>query len=604
MRRAISFANLEANMYKDHTCGEIRLQHVGETVTLAGWVNRRRDHGGVTFIDLRDRFGLVQIVTNPMVSPEAHAALSEARIEWVIQVVGLVKQRPAGMENPNLATGDIEVEIQSVKVLNQAKTPPFAINKEEEIDENVRLKYRYLDLRRERMARNLDLRHHMIKFVRDYLDDHGFLEIETPILFKTTPEGARDYLVPSRVHPGEFYALPQSPQQLKQMLMVAGIERYFQVARCFRDEDQRGDRQPEFTQFDIEMSFVQREDVMALTEDMFTRMATAVVPDKKILSVPWPRLTYEETMARFGKDNPDLRYGMELKDITDLAHGSGFQVFESTAAKGGHVRGLNAPGLGDYTRKQIDELTDFVKSFGAKGLAYIALTKEGEVRSTFAKFLTAELQERIFRRMEAKPGDLLLFVADQPSVVFESLGRLRVYLAERLGLADPNVLAFCWVTDFPFVVWNNDEKRWDPSHHLFTSPMMDDLPLLDTDPGKARGQQYDLVLNNYEVGGGSIRIHDRALQEKVFKLIGLDPEVARERFGHMLEAFEYGTPPHGGIAPGVDRICMILAGEPNIREVIAFPKNQMARDVMADAPSPADLGQLKDLHIKLDMDPA
>jgi aspartyl-tRNA synthetase len=590
-------------MYKDHTCGELRIQHVRQTVTLAGWVNRRRDHGGVTFIDLRDRFGVVQIVTNPTVSPEAHTALSEARIEWVIQVTGLVKRRPAGMENPNLATGEIEVEIQSVRVLNQAKTPPFAINKEEEIEENVRLKYRYLDLRRERMARNLDLRHRMIKFVRDYLDEHGFLEVETPILFKTTPEGARDYLVPSRVHPGEFYALPQSPQQLKQMLMVAGVERYFQVARCFRDEDQRGDRQPEFTQFDIEMSFVQREDVMALAEDMFTKMCAAVVPGKKILSIPWPRLTYQQAMERFGKDNPDLRYGLELKDITDLAPGSGFQVFESTAAKGGHVRGLNASGLGDYTRKQIDELTDFVKSFGAKGLAYIALTNDGEVRSTFAKFLTPELQEKVFKRMDARKGDLLLFVADQPSVVFESLGRLRVHLAERLGLADPNVLAFCWVIDFPFVVWNADERRWDPSHHLFTSPMMDDLPYLDSDPGKARGQQYDLVLNNYEVGGGSIRIHDRSLQEKVFKLIGLDPEVARERFGHMLEAFEYGTPPHGGIAPGVDRICMILAGEPNIREVIAFPKNQVARDVMADAPSPVEPGQLTELHIKVEPGP-
>jgi aspartyl-tRNA synthetase len=591
-------------MYKDHTCGEIRIQHVGETVTLAGWVNRRRDHGGVTFIDLRDRFGVVQIVTNPTVSPESHAALSETRNEWVLQVIGIVRKRPAGNENPNLPTGEIEVEIQSVKVLNQSKTPPFAINKEEEIEENVRLKYRYLDLRRERMRRNLELRHRMVKFFRDYLDEHGFLEVETPILFKTTPEGARDYLVPSRVHPGEFYALPQSPQQLKQMLMVGGIERYFQVARCFRDEDQRGDRQPEFTQLDIEMSFVQREDVMALAEDMFTKMVAKVVPDKKILSVPWPRLTYKEAMERFGKDNPDLRYGLELKDITDLAVGSGFQVFESTAARGGHVRGLNAVGLGDYTRKQIDELTDLVKTFGAKGLAYLALGQDGEMRSTFAKFLTPELQQKLLARMEAKPGDLLLFVADQPAVVYESLGHLRVYLAERLALADPNVLAFCWVIDFPFVVWNTDEKRWDPSHHLFTSPMVEDLPMLDIDPGKARGQQYDLVLNNYEVGGGSIRIHDRALQEKVFKLIGLDPEVSRERFGHMLEAFEYGTPPHGGIAPGVDRICMILTGEPNIREVIAFPKNQMARDVMGDAPSAAEPQQLKELHIKVDLNPA
>jgi aspartyl-tRNA synthetase len=592
---------MEVNMYKTHTCGELRVSHVGQIVTLAGWINRHRDHGGVTFIDLRDRFGVIQIVTNPTISPEAHKILSDARIEWVIQVTGTVHKRPEGMENPALTTGDVEVEIQQVRVLNPAKTPPFAINKEEEIEENVRLKYRYLDLRHERMRRNLELRHRVVKFIRDYLDGRGFIEIETPILFKTTPEGARDYLVPSRVHAGEFYALPQSPQQLKQLLMVAGIERYFQIARCFRDEDQRGDRQPEFTQLDLEMSFVQREDVMSLVEGMFTKMVEELVPDKRIFQTPWPRLYYKEAMERFGKDNPDLRFGMELKDISDLVPGCGFAVFEATVNKGGHVRGINASGLGDYSRKQIDELTEFVKQFGAKGLAYIALTKEGEIRSTFTKFLSSDKLQALVQRMEGKNGDLMLFVADQPAIVFESLGRLRVMLAERSGLPDPNVLAFCWVIDFPFVIWNEEEKRWDPSHHLFTSPMPEDIPLLDTDPGKARGQQYDLVLNNNEIGGGSIRIHDRHLQEKVFELIGLKPEVAQERFGHMLEAFEYGTPPHGGIAPGIDRICMILAGEPNIREVIAFPKNQAARDVMGDAPSIVEPKQLKELHIKLDI---
>ena len=589
-------------MYKTHTCGELRSTHVGQMVTLAGWVHRRRDHGGVTFIDLRDHFGYVQIVTNPDISPEAHAMLDPVRSEWVVQVEGEVRLRPDGMANLNLDTGEVEVEVTQVRILNPAKTPPIYINKEEEADEQTRLKYRYLDLRRERMSRNLMLRHRVVKFVRDYLDERGFMEVETPILFKTTPEGARDYLVPSRVHPGEFYALPQSPQQLKQLLMVAGVERYFQIARCFRDEDQRGDRQPEFTQLDIELSFVEREDVMSLAEGMFTKLVAEVVPGKKLLASPWPRFTYQEALTRFGKDNPDIRFGMELKDLTDLAAGSGFQVFESVAASGGHVRAINAGGLGDYSRKQLDELAEFVKKFGAKGLAYLALTSDGQQRSSFAKYLQPEVTAEIISRLQAQPGDLILVVADKPAIVFESLGRLREYLGDLLGLRDPEELAFCWVIDFPFVMWNEDEKRWDPSHHLFTSPMPEDIHFLDMDPGEARGQQYDMVLNGYEVGGGSIRIHDAELQSKVFTLIGLDPEVAAERFGHMLEAFSYGTPPHGGIAPGVDRICMLLAGEPNIREVIAFPKNQNARDVMADAPSPVEAVQLEELHIQLDID--
>ncbi|MCI0519354.1 MAG: aspartate--tRNA ligase [Chloroflexi bacterium] len=586
-------------MYKTHTCGELRREHAGQAVTLAGWVHRRRDHGGVAFLDLRDRFGIVQVVANPASAPEAHQAGEAVRMEWVIQVEGVVRRRPAGAENPNLPTGEIEVEVLKLRVLNPAKTPPFLINKDEEADENTRLRYRYLDLRRERMRRNLELRHRMVKFIRDYLDSRGFMEVETPILFKTTPEGARDYLVPSRVHPGEFYALPQSPQQLKQLLMVAGVERYFQIARCFRDEDQRGDRQPEFTQLDLEMSFVERDDVMRLAEDLFTRMVAEIVPEKRLLASPFPRLTYAEAMRRFGKDNPDLRFGMELKDITDLAGGSGFKVFDSIVAAGGHVRGVNAAGLGDYSRTQIDQLTDYVKQYGAKGLAYLAIDPGGELRSSFAKFLQPERLQAIVERFEAKPGDLILVVADKPAVVFEALGRLRVYLGERLKLADPDVLAFCWVIDFPFVNWSEEEKRWDPSHHLFTAPMPEDVHFLDSDPGKARGQQYDLVLNNYEVGGGSIRIHDRALQERVFQLIGLETEVAQQRFGHMLEAFEFGTPPHGGIAPGIDRICMLLAGEENIREVMAFPKNQAARDVMGGAPSPVEAAQLRELHIQV-----
>lgn len=589
-------------MYKTHTCGELSSLNVGQKVTLAGWVNRRRDHGGVTFIDLRDRFGLVQVVSNPEISLDAQQKLENVRMEWVIQVQGTVRRRLPGMENLKLSTGDIEVEVNAVEILNPAKTPPIMISGEDLPDEQIRLRYRYLDLRRKRMQQNMILRHKVVKFIRDYLDDRGFLEIETPILFKTTPEGARDYIVPSRVHPGEFYALPQSPQQLKQLLMVAGFERYFQIARCFRDEDQRGDRQPEFTQLDLEMSFVEREDIMQLTEKMFTEMVAEVVPHKHLFSSPWPRFTYQETIERFGKDNPDIRFGMELVNITDLLKNCGFRVFDSVISSGGCVRGINANGVGPFSRKKIDELVDYVKAYGAKGLAYLTVTEDGQHRSSFAKYLPFELVDEIIRRMEANPGDLLLFVADQQDVVYESLGKLRVHLADILGLRDPDVLAFCWVIDFPFVTWNEEEARWDPSHHLFTSPIPADTHLLDTAPEKARGQQYDLVLNDNEVGGGSIRIHDRNLQEKVFELIGLDPDIARERFGHMLEAFEYGTPPHGGIAPGIDRICMILAGEPNIREVIAFPKSQTARDLMAGAPSPVDPNQLKELHIEVDTD--
>jgi aspartyl-tRNA synthetase len=585
-------------MLKTHNCGELNRSHVGQSVTLAGWVNRRRDHGGVIFLDLRDRSGLVQVVANPEGAPEAHAAAQQVRGEYVVQIEGTVQARPEGLINPDLPTGEIEVVAQRVEVLNPAKTPPFYIYDDSPVDEALRLKYRYLDLRRPRMQRNIVLRHRVVKTIRDFLDARGFVEIETPILFKTTPEGARDYLVPSRVHPGEFYALPQSPQQLKQLLMVAGYERYFQIARCFRDEDQRGDRQPEFTQLDLEMSFVEREDVMQLTEALMTEIVENCC-DRELLFKPFPRLTYAEAMARYGTDRPDLRFGMQLVDVSDVVADSEFRVFSGTVGGGGVVKGLRAPGCGSYSRRQIDELTALAQREGAKGLAWLAVEPEGQVRSSFAKFLTEDEVAGLIARLEGEPGDLLLFVADQARTANAVLAALRLEMGRRLDRLDDDVLAFAWVIDFPLFEWDEENQRWDPSHHLFTAPMPEDLSLLESDPGAARGQQYDLVCNGEEVAGGSVRIHQRAVQERVFELIGLDMDVARERFGHMLEAFEYGTPPHGGIAPGIDRLVMLLAGEPNIREVIAFPKTQQAADLMAGAPSPAEPRQLEELHIRV-----
>ncbi len=585
-------------MLKTHTCGELRPTHVGQEVTLAGWVNRRREHGGLIFIDLRDRWGITQVVADVGSAPEAHAVASEVRSEYVLQVKGHVRARAPETVNPRMATGEIEVAATEIKVLNPARTPPFDIAGDQEPNEEVRMKWRYLDLRRERMQRNLILRHNAVLYIRNFLHQRGFIEIETPILFKSTPEGARDYLVPSRVHPGKFYALPQSPQQLKQLLMVAGFERYFQIARCFRDEDQRGDRQPEFTQLDLEMSFVEREDILTLIEELMIGMVETV-SDKHITYKPFPRLSYAEALERFGTDRPDLRFGMELSDVSDIAARSEFRVFSEVVAAGGKVRALVAPGCAGYSRKQIAELEEIAKEAGAKGLATVAVEAEGSVRSPIARFFSEEQMGDLLRITGAQPGDLILMVADKPSVVNEALSALRTEFGARLGLTNPNDLCFCWIIDFPLFEEELEDGHYAPSHHMFTAPKPEHIPLLDTNPAAVQSQQYDLICNGYEVAGGSIRIHDRTVQEKIFALVGLDVEDAKVRFGHMLEAFEYGAPPHGGIAPGIDRLVMLMAGEPNIREVIAFPKTQRAADLMAGAPSEVDPEQLEELHIRI-----
>jgi len=586
-------------MYKTHTCGELRPSHAGQTVTVAGWVHRRRDHGGVVFVDLRDRYGLIQVVFNPDLPKETLDEIASIRFEWVLQITGLVHKRPAGMENPKMATGEVEIIAKEVKILNPSKTLPMMVSDDTDLpDENTRLKYRYLDLRREKMTQNLLLRHRVVKFMRDYMDRHGFIEIETPILFKATPEGARDYLVPSRLYPGHFYALPQSPQQLKQLLMIAGMDRYFQIARCFRDEDQRGDRQPEFTQLDLEMSFVHRDDVLAMVEGLYTEMIPAVAPHKKILSSPWPKLSYKEAMNKYGTDKPDLRFGMELLDLTEIFTATDFRVFRSALEAGGVIKCIVAPGSADMSRREVDELTESAKGFGAKGLATLAVTGEG-LKGTAAKFVKAEEAEAIKKLTGAKAGDLILIAADERAVVNKALGGLRVIFRDKLGLADKDTMAFAWIVDFPYFSWNEEEQRWEAEHHPFTMPKMEDLPKFDTNPGEVLSDAYDMVCNGYEMASGSIRIHRRDIQLKMFQMLGLKDEEIQAKFGHMLEAFEYGAPPHGGMAPGIDRLVMLLADEPNIREVIAFPKNQAARDVMADAPSQVEPKQLKELHIKI-----
>ena len=567
-------------MLRSTSCGELRTGHVGQTVTLAGWVHRRRDHGNLIFIDLRDRYGLVQVVFNPELAPKAHAAAERFRSEWVVKVSGTVYARPEGTANPGLATGEIEVSASSTEVLNESKTPPFEVGDDAEVDELLRLKYRYIDLRRPSMQETIMLRHRVVKYIRDFLDERGFLEIETPILIKSTPEGARDYLVPSRLYPGKFYALPQSPQQLKQLLMVAGMDKYFQIARCFRDEDPRADRQPEHTQLDLEMSFVEQDDVLSLIEDLYTSMLAELVPGKRVVT-PFPRLSYQEAMDRFASDKPDLRFGLEMADLTGLASKSGFRVFSSAASGGGIVKGFSVPGAGGYARRQLDELVEFTKTRGAQGLVYIALDASApsldeltgdDFRSPAARFLTLDEVKEAAALTGAGPGDLVLIVAGPAKSANIALSALRDEMARRYELADPDVLHFAFIVDFPLFEWNENEGRWDAMHHAFSMPNADTIQYLESDPGRVIGTLYDLVCNGVELASGSIRVHQRDLQERIFKVLGYTEEQVGQRFKQLLDALEYGAPPHGGIAPGIDRLIMVLLGIDNIRDVIAFQR--------------------------------
>ncbi|MDF1581137.1 MAG: aspartate--tRNA ligase [Desulfuromonadales bacterium] len=586
---------------RTHYCGDLRAANVGQEVCLMGWVHRRRDHGGLIFIDLRDRKGITQLALDPDRDPAAHLKAERVRGEFVIAAKGVVSHRPEGTVNANMPTGAVEVEIRELRILSVAQTPPFMLDEFTDVAENLRLKYRYLDLRRESIQKNLIMRHKVAQTVRNYLTVNNFLEIETPILTKSTPEGARDYLVPSRVNPGNFYALPQSPQIFKQLLMVAGFDRYFQIVKCFRDEDLRADRQPEFTQIDCELSFVDRNDIMDIMEGMIAEIFKSALNIE--LELPMPRMSYAEALDRYGVDNPDLRFDLELKEVTAIVKDCGFKVFADVAGRGDIVKGLNVKGGATFSRKELDDLTAFAAIYGAKGMAWVKIQDDGTWQSPIAKFFTAEELDKIAARLAAAPGDLLLFVADTAAVANESLGRVRGHLGRKLGLADPNVFKFSWVTDFPLFEWDAEAKRHMAVHHPFTAPLDEDVVLLDTDPGKARAKAYDLVLNGSEIGGGSIRIHDQTVQSRMFELLGIGAEEAEEKFGFLLSALKYGAPPHGGIAFGLDRIMMILAGAESIRDVIAFPKTQKATCLMSEAPNAVDQKQLQELAIRSTVKP-
>jgi aspartyl-tRNA synthetase len=577
-------------------CAELGNANVGQNVTVMGWVNARRDLGGVIFVHLRDRSGIIQIVFNSAVDSELFKKAESIRNEYVLAVVGEVIKRDPETVNPNLQTGDIEIIVKELRILSKAETPPFYIEEGSGVNETLRLKYRYIDLRRPDMQSNLILRHRVAKIARDYYDENGFLEIETPILTKSTPEGARDYLVPSRVHPGKYFALPQSPQLFKQLLMVSGMDRYFQIAKCFRDEDLRADRQPEFTQIDIEMSFVNVEDVLTVNEGFIKKaFKEALGVD---IQTPIQRMPYKEAMDRYGSDKPDIRFGLELVDISELVQNCGFKVFSDAVKNGGSVRAINAKGCGaKFSRREIDSLVEFVKIYKAKGMAWIAV-EENELKSAITKFLTEDEVKAILERVGAEPGDLICFGADKNEVVYDSLGQLRLELARRLGLLDKDEYKFVWITEFPLYEYDEEEKRWVAKHHPFTSPMDEDIEFLESDPGRVRAKAYDIVLNGVEIGGGSIRIHNQELQSKMFQMLGMSDEQAWERFGFLLEAFKYGTPPHGGMAYGLDRLVMLMAGKSSIRDVIAFPKVQNASCLMSNAPDFVEAKQLKELHIK------